>query len=142
MVLDQLNYVGIIVASVVSFIVGFLWYSPFLFGNVWMKLNGVTKKDTEKAKKKGMTKMMLLAFIGTLVTASVLNILIIMSGVSEISTAISLSFIIWLGFIVATTLLGSVLWDNKPWGLFLLNGAYWLVNVEIISIVLILCKDL
>ena len=142
MVLDQLNYIGIIVASVVSFIVGFLWYSPFLFGNVWMKLNGVTKKDTEKAKKKGMTKMMLLAFIGTLVTASVLNILIIMSGVSEISTAISLSFIIWLGFIVATTLLGSVLWDNKPWGLFLLNGAYWLVNVEIISIVLILCKDL
>ena len=142
MVLDQLNYIGIIVASVVSFIVGFLWYSPFLFGNVWMKLNGVTKKDTEKAKKKGMTKMMLLAFIGTLVTASVLNILIIMSGVSEISTAISLSFIIWLGFIVATTLLGSVLWDNKPWGLFLLNGAYWLVNVEIISIILILCKDL
>ena len=142
MVLDQLNYVGIIVASVVSFIVGFLWYSPFLFGNVWMKLNGVTKKDTEKAKKKGMTKMMLLAFIGTLVTASVLNILIIMSGVSEISTAISLSFILWLGFIVATTLLGSVLWDNKPWGLFLLNGAYWLVNVEIISIILILCKDL
>ena len=47
------NYVAVVGAAVVSFIIGMLWYSPLLFGNAWMKAGGFSKKDINKAKKKG-----------------------------------------------------------------------------------------
>ena len=46
------NYLAVLVAAIVSMVIGGLWYSPLLFGNVWMKLSGITQKDVEKAKKK------------------------------------------------------------------------------------------
>ncbi|NBC66602.1 MAG: DUF1761 family protein, partial [Bacteroidetes bacterium] len=36
--LASLNWLSIIAATVVYFILGALWYSPVLFGNIWMKL--------------------------------------------------------------------------------------------------------
>ena len=131
----EVNWFPVIVASVVSFIIGWLWYGP-LFGKTWMKLNKIDMKNIDANKKKGMGKMMILSFIGTLITASVLYILIGNTGVSGIGEGIMLSFWLWLGFLASTTLLGSVLWDNKPWGLFVLNGAYWFVNLIVISLVL------
>jgi hypothetical protein len=130
------NFIAVIIASVISFIVGFLWYGP-LFGKLWMKLNNLSDKDIKKAKEKGMAGMILLSFIGTLITVYVFAILIGALGIGgSIAGGIQLGFWLWLGFLVATTLLGSVLWDNKPWALFLLNSAYWLLNLEVIAIIL------
>jgi len=131
------SYLGILVATVVSFIFGWLWYGP-VFGKTWMKLNNIGKKEIAEAKKKSMAGMMILKFIGTLITAYVLAILLGALAVSSVGGAIQLGFWLWLGLILATTILGSVLWYNKPWGLFILNGAYWLINVELISVVLVL----
>ena len=50
----SVNYLAVVVAAVVSIIIGSLWYSPLLFGNVWMRLQRFTKKDMDKAKQKGM----------------------------------------------------------------------------------------
>jgi hypothetical protein len=38
----DLNWLAIIVATVVVFIGGALWYSPLLFVKPWMRLTGVT----------------------------------------------------------------------------------------------------
>ena len=48
-----MNYLAVFVAAVVVFIIGYLWYSPFLFGNLWMKLSNISIKDVNKSKKKG-----------------------------------------------------------------------------------------
>ena len=133
----QVDYVAVLVASVVSFILGWLWYGP-VFGKLWMKLNQVTQKDIKKAKQKGMAGPMILHFIGTLVSAYVLAIILGAIVVVSVSEALMLVFWIWLGFFAASTLLGSVLWDNKPWGLFVLNGAYWLVNLGVLASIVVL----
>jgi hypothetical protein len=54
----EINYLAVLVAALVSMVIGGLWYSPLLFGNIWMKLSGITQKDVEKAKKQGMMKSM------------------------------------------------------------------------------------
>ena len=135
---ENVNYLTVIVAAIVSFIFGMLWYSPILFGNLWMKLNNLSKKNIDQSKKKGMAKMMIISFVATIITACSLSLVLDAFAVASITSALYVGFLIWLGFLASTTLIGSVLWDNKPFSLFILNGTYWLINLEIISIVLFL----
>jgi len=131
----SVNYLAVFLAAVVSFVLGMLWYSPVLFGKQWMKLSGLGKKDIGKAKKKKMTGIMLTAFIANLVMAWVFLYLLGMLGYSDVLSGIVLGFLVWIGFF-ATTMLGSVLWEGKPWGLYVINAGYQLVNLVVIGAVL------
>lgn len=126
------NYVVVVVAAVVSFIIGMLWYSPLLFGNAWMKAGGFSKKDINKAKKKGMGKMILASFVGSLVMAWVLAYFVVYATASNFVQGMQVGFWLWLGFI-ATVLLGSVLWEGRVVKYYLINVAYWLVNVAVMG---------
>jgi len=125
----MVNYVSILIASVLSFTVGMLWYSPALFGKAWARLAGVSMS---KAKQKGMGQSMLLGFISTLVLAYVFNHLMGMLNYTSAASGATLGFWLWLGFL-ATSLVGGVLWEGKPWELYVLNSAYWLVNLLVIG---------
>ena len=122
--------------SVIVFVIGWLWYGP-LFGKMWMRLSKISATDVSKAKKKGMTGKLILNFIGTLVTVFVFaKILSSVGAASAVAGAVT-GFWIWLGFFAATTLLGDVLWECKPWELFVLNGLYWLVNLLVMGALLV-----
>ncbi len=128
------NYLLIIIAAIVSMLIGSFWYSPLMFGNLWMKLSGLSSKDLDKVKKRGMGKIYLTSFISTLVLAYVLNYIISYFGEIEFITLIFNVFLIWLGFI-ATTMLSSVLWEGKKVSLYLLNITYQLFSIVVMSII-------
>lgn len=129
-----MGYLAILLSAVASIIIGSLWYGP-IFGKTWIKLSGFTKQDISKGKKTNMTPYYLTAFIMSLLTAYVLEWLINALNVSSISGALLLSFLLWLGFYV-TTLSGSVIWEGKPFKLYILNVAYWLVTLLVFSAIL------
>ena len=37
----EINYLAVILATIAAVVVGFVWYSPALFGNQWAKLRGM-----------------------------------------------------------------------------------------------------
>lgn len=128
------NWLAIIIAAAVTFIIGWLWYGP-IFGKTWMRLNNVKMEGSPSMK--GMAMPMFLNFIGNLVTAYALASLIaVTQSTGDMIAGMKIAFLAWLGFIACTTLLGSVLWDKKPWGLFVLNGAYWLVYLWVMAIII------
>ena len=43
--MQDINFLAVIVAAISSFLVGGLWYSPALFGNVWNRENGSNPKS-------------------------------------------------------------------------------------------------
>jgi len=61
-----------LVAAIAGMLIGAFWYSPLLFGKLWMRLSGLTEKQLNEAKKKGMGKLYFIAFIGILVMSYVL----------------------------------------------------------------------
>ena len=128
------NYLAILISAVVSFVIGGLWYGP-IFGKMWIALMGFTQKDIDKAKQKGMSKSYLITFVASLIMAFVLAHFIIYTGASNFFEGFQVGFWVWLGF-VATTQLGTVLWENKSWNLFILNIAYWLVNLLVMGAIL------
>src|SRR3989344_6144047 len=121
-----LPYVQILVCAIASMAVGFIWYAPPVFGNMWMKWTGLDPKKMESGKKK-MPVMMIVQFIFAVVLATIMSMMLTETAVATVTEGLSLGFWLWLGF-VTTVLIGSVLWEGKPVKLFVLNSAYHLVN--------------
>lgn len=126
----QINYLAVLVAAVVSFVIGTLWYMG-IFRKPWMKEMGISERDAKKSGNKGMGKTVILNIIGTLVMVYVLAHFVSYLNLMSFTDGAVLGFWIWLGFFAAATLLGSVLWEMRSWKLFAINGAYWLVNLAV-----------
>ena len=133
------NFIAVLVAAVVGMVIGGLWYSPLLFAKQWMAWSGKTPADLEAAKKKGMTLAYVLMFVGTFLMAYVLHhALVFASAYLNVSGAwagMTAGFWNWLGFIAPVTL-GTVLWDGKPWKLWMLNNVYYLLVLLIMGVIL------
>lgn len=63
----ELNFLAIVAAALSSFVVGFIWYNPKVFGTIWMNEIGMTNI---KAKQANMFKIFGLTFIFALLFAS------------------------------------------------------------------------
>lgn len=129
-----ISVLPILGAAVAAMIIGALWYSPVGFGNAWIKLSGVSKATLAKAKKRGMGKIYAAAFASNLVMASVLAFFLTGPQASAISGAVTAA-VIWLGFI-ATMSLGMVLWEGKPFKLYLLNNGHELLTLVVMGAIL------
>ena len=130
-----INYLAVLVAAVASMVIGMAWYSPFLFGKMWMQLSGITEAKIKEAKKKGMAQSYVMAFVGSLVMSYVLAHFVQYAGATDVMGGLMAGFWAWLGFI-ATVLLGSVLWEGKPVKLYVLNIAEYLVALLVMGAIL------
>jgi|TARA_B100002003_G_scaffold195869_1_gene185869 hypothetical protein len=124
------NAIALIVAAVVAQILGMLWYGP-VFGKQWLGFMGWSKADADKRMKEGK-KNMIIAFVGSLVTAYVFSMILGQLGTVGFSAGAVVGFWVWLGFL-ATTQMGSVLWEGKPKGLYYLNTLFSLVNLALMG---------
>ncbi len=139
MVSVPINYLAIVLCAIANMALGFLWYGK-LFGKQWMALMGMTPEMMNAQKAKGgMWKGYALAFVGSLAMAFVLAHSLIFAaaylGVSGISAGWQAGFWSWLGFVAPVTL-GSVLWEGKPWKLWILINGYYLVSLLIMGTIL------
>ena len=128
-------YIKILVSAIVGFLFGWLWYGPF-FGKRWMKLmsSGFGKKSISSKKIKPAVAM-ILGFLSTVLTAYILSLFINSLRAATITEGLWVGLWLWLGFI-ATTTLGTVLWENKSVKIYFLNNAYYLLNIEIMAVIL------
>ena len=131
MIAVYVNYLAVIVAAVANMALGFVWYGP-LFGKKWMAWSGHSMGNMDAKKAQGMWKTYLLAFIGSLATAYVLRHSIVFAGTyMELNGAwvgVTSGFWMWLGFVAPVTL-GTVLWEGKPWKLWILTNAYYVISL-------------
>jgi hypothetical protein len=130
----MVNYFAVLVAAIAAMVLGALWYSPLLFGKLWMALSGLGEKKLNDMKAKGMTKGYVLGFLSNLVMAYVLAWVIGLGGVN-IQNGLMISALAWLGFL-ATSSLGGVLWEGKSPKLYLLNAAHSLTSMLIMGAIL------
>ena len=96
----DINYLAVAVAAVAQFAVGAVWYMP-IFGSLWGKIHGfqdLTKAQQKEAQKQ-MMPMLVVQFVGTLLTTVILAKLI---ATTAIYAPYSLALLIWAGFFVPT----------------------------------------
>ena len=97
-----INYLAVLVAGIVIFVLGGLWYSPVLFAKRWIALQGRTEEQMRaQAAAANMPVMYLSAFVCGFVTAWVMALIL-----AHIASSMTLNagygaligFMSWLGF--------------------------------------------
>ncbi len=127
----HVNFLAVAAATVASYILGFVWYGV-IFSKTWMRLTGITEMKPKPLN-------LILVVVSMFVMAYVLNHSIIFGDAylktGGIHGALMGAFFLWLGFVATTTLIIK-LYESKPWGLWLLDNAFWLISISVMAVIL------
>jgi hypothetical protein len=125
------NWWAVIVAALANYAIGSLWYG-LIFRKAWQKLSGVSEM---KVTALGV----ILALIGALFTSYILQHAIFFADqylkTSGVGGGLMTGFFNWLGFVAPITI-GVVIYEKKPWMLWILTNAYWLISLLVMGIIL------
>jgi len=118
MMFDGINLLGVLGATVVSFVFGAAWYSAL--GKPWMKAAGLTEEDTKPSPV-----VMAMAVASQFVMAFVLAGVIYHTGEITIKAGVISALMVWVGFIVTSQIVNHR-FQGKPWSLTLIDCGHWL----------------
>jgi uncharacterized protein DUF1761 len=125
---QKINYIAAVVTGLAAFALSLLWYSPFLFGDIWLALRNAPVHPLP-----GWT--FLFASLREIISAFLLTHLIVRLGVNNWKNALGLGFVLWFSFYFVQ-LTGAVMWDNLPWQLGLVHSGDWLMKMLFMSLLL------
>ena len=124
----HINLVAALVAGIINMVVGAAWYSPALFGNIWMKEIGLKKGDSMGGDNMGMAYGV--TFVSAIVMGYVVELVIRYAGAGTAMEGLKMALWLWFGFAL-TLPINDVVFGKKTWKLYILNAAYWLVVLAI-----------
>ena len=123
----HIHYTAVIVAAVIQFIIGGLWYSPILFAKKWIALNNL---NPETAPKGNMPLQFGSALIAALISSHALACIISLSATTTVLSGVSIGFLCWLGFTGVPTFTTS-LFSRKPIKLWMIDDGYYMLSFMI-----------
>jgi hypothetical protein len=126
----SINIWPILVATVVSFGIGALWYSPILLGKQWMALTKLTDADMLAARERGVWKSYLVHLVASFVSFCVLAFIIAAVNVASGIDGAFFGFLVWLGFTLPLHI-SHLLWQKAPFKLILIDTAQILIGLVI-----------
>ena len=121
------NWLAVLVAASVNMVVGFLWYGP-LFSGLFLRLIGKREEEIE-----GSPVVYLLGFAMGLVTTYVLAVIISSAGVATWWGGAVTGAVVWIA-IGALTSANTILYEDRPVGLWLLFSSYQLVVLTVVGV--------
>lgn len=131
----KIKYPAVIVATLAHYLLGGLWYSPLLFGNKFLQIIGWPPEKLAEMEKQTPAKELAIAFVTSLVLVYILAHFVQYTKAKTAWGGIQTAFWLWLGFIV-TTQLATVIFEQRPLGLYLINIGYQLVGCAIAGMIL------
>jgi len=121
----ELNYLAILAATVVAFVLSSAWYS--MLGNQLAQLNDAYADSGSFPAWKVLVEL-----LRSLVVAAVLAGLAHEIGIDRWVASVALGLVIWIGFPVII-LTGSVVHENVPWRLAAIHAGDWLFKLVVIA---------
>lgn len=129
-VTNGINYWGVLIATIVYYLLGALWYSPLLFGHAWAKHEGI-----EVGEIKPHAGPFIGEFVLDFILAFVLAIFIAIAGINRWQDGMLLALWAWIGF-VAVPHLSAVLWTGKSIKRFFINAGFPLIGMLIMGAII------
>lgn len=115
--LTGLNWLAILVATLVGFALGGIWYGP-IFGDAWLAALGKTADQIQPS-----ATPFIISFFTSLVTAIVLAMFISTLNISTLGGGISIGLLVGIGFI-ATAMASDSAFGDTGLNLWLIQSGY------------------
>lgn len=116
------SYLSVIIAAIVSFAFGAVWYMSL--GKQWMAAISKTEADLAPGGKQDPVPYVL-ALLMQLVMAYFLGGLIVHLGAATLQGGIITGFFCWLAFVLTTQMVNHR-FSRQPWSLTVIDCAHWL----------------
>lgn len=129
--MPKLNPVGLAVASVAFFIVGFLWYGV-IFSDAWMAAEGIT----EEAADADSPAWMALGFVITVMQVVGLALVLKWRGAADLAGAATTGALLWALFALPFTLYGYTYTPGHNTTLLMIDASHLLVGWVVAAAVL------
>ena len=129
--MSKLNPVGIIVASLAFYFVGFLWYG-FLFSDAWMGAHGVTAEDAKGESPVWMAG----GFLITVVQVIGLAIVLRWKGAASPTAAATTAATLWCFFALPFSLYNYIYLPSHGAILLQVDASHLLVGWIVAAITL------
>jgi hypothetical protein len=133
------SYFAVLLAAIVYFIIGSIWYAPFIFGNRWMKYEEAKLQEPPHYYHLSHIASYIGEFIISLIIAYVLALFIEISQAEEMIEGVIIALWVWIGFI-ATTHFSAVLWGRKTVKSFFIHAGFMLVGLIAMGTVIMFMK--
>jgi len=131
--MPHVNNIAVLVAAIVVFVLGWLWYSPLLFYKPWMRARGMDPA-VAMAGAKMPTGKLVIELVRCLVLAYIVAHFVAALGITNWMGAVHFGIFLWIGFPVVL-LVGSILWENTPVKVAAIHAGDWLVKLLVIPII-------
>jgi len=154
----EMNWIAILVAALTTLVVGFIWYHPKVFGNIWMKESGLTQSELEKGnmfKIFGLTYLfsLFIVIIEMSLTIHQTGALAMVGGAMKVNEALPSfkafmadygtafrtfkhgalhGFITGLFFAFPIVAINA-LFERKSWKYILIHAGFWIITLTIIG---------
>jgi len=134
----DINYLAVLVAAIVYYLGGALWYSPILFGNTWMGLVGLTEEKIKERQKEAWKSYLTAAVSAILISYGIarveayLNVITVGGGLHS-------GFWAWICF-AATTMAINNSFAGRPFKLLLIDSGYHLYGFVVMGVILAVWK--
>jgi len=128
--LQTLNISAILAATLSSFLLGGLWYSPVLFGAIWKRANRFGAQEPPAATG----KIFALSFVLSLVMA--INLAMFLNDPkTTLAWGATAGFLAGFGWIAMG--IGVIsLFERRPWTYVIVNGGYLTVALVLMGAIL------
>ncbi|MGB8956567.1 MAG: DUF1761 domain-containing protein [Tumebacillaceae bacterium] len=118
--MSSMNLWAVLVSVVISMVFGALWYSPVLFGNVWMKLVGLKPGETRTA-----TGPMIGTVIMTIIATYLLAVFIELAGATTAMEGLVVGLL--LSLVIAAKIAINYFFEGRGFQLYLLTIGFHVI---------------
>lgn len=132
--MPQVNFVAVLVATVASFVVGGLWYSPLLFVKPWMAEIGMTPEGYRNPPPP-MAQLYATAFVTALVAAYAMAGLLVTVQHHSLESGLKRGFAAGLCW-VAMSFGSSYAFERKSVRHWAINAGYFVVQFTVMGAIL------
>ena len=127
---QTLNWLAVIVATLSTFLLGGIWYSPLMFGRAWMEAAGMSE---EKSKQANPVAVYGGTFVLNLIAS--INLGMFLGPASDLTFGIAAGAAVGIGW-VATSFGVIYLFEQRPRAHWFINASYLVVAFIIMGAIL------
>ena len=131
--LSTINWLAVIVGTVIYFALGALWYSPVLFAKPWQRSIGW---DAAKTPPEQNPMTYVVPFIAYLGMAIAMALLAAATGSDTFGEGIVLGLVVGIGFATMHSVVDATFDPNRPqpWTWFAITASYNLIGLLIVAV--------
>jgi hypothetical protein len=129
---QDLNYLSVLVAALAYMLLGAIWYSPALFGGMWMKCIGKTK---EQVAASFSPINYLWGIITSFIASYGIARIMYWAGRDTVYDGIVIGIFAGICFVLTTLGINDV-FESRPKSLTLINVVYHIAGFVIIGVII------